>query len=175
MVKYRDHRGGANESTATRFEFETREDLVQYLATDLRRFGVDVSDSRVQIIPMVAMPDRRIVWNTHVVVVSTVGVVGYTDGNFPVVVHATLEDPEPTAEPDPLPDDPLAFVPGTLGCHEALHMASYFASAVDTELAEHPAITRNPEWKALADAAAEKLADLYQAIGTVHLNALGVD
>lgn len=166
MVKYRDHRGGYDDSMATLQEFETRADLVKYLTTDLNRFGVELRDDMVMIAPMARYPDQRNGWDTHLVILQRYGVVGYTDGNFPVVVP----DPEPTGDADP-----LAFVPGTLGCHEALHMASYFASAVDTELAEHPAITRNPEWKALADAATEKLADLYQAIGTAHLNAPGVD
>ena len=61
------------------------------------------------------------------------------------------------------------FKPGTLGCHEALHMASYFAGAVDEELCEHPAIKRNPKWLALATKAADALGDLYNAIGRDHL------
>lgn len=61
------------------------------------------------------------------------------------------------------------FAPGSLGCHEALHMAAFFAGTVDEELCEHPAIVANPEWKALADRAGKALADLYQAIGAVHL------
>lgn len=61
------------------------------------------------------------------------------------------------------------YKPGTFGCHEALHMAAFFAQAVETELAEHPAIGHNPEWRALAAAAVENLAALYQAIGGEHL------
>lgn len=61
------------------------------------------------------------------------------------------------------------FQPGTLGCHEALHMASFLAHAVSKELCEHKAIAAKPEWKALADAAFDNLFNLYQAIGAEHL------
>jgi hypothetical protein len=64
--------------------------------------------------------------------------------------------------------NPKCFVPGTHGCHEALHMAHVFGEMVDGQLAQHPAVLMNPEWKMLADRAAEALADLYQAIGAVH-------
>lgn len=66
------------------------------------------------------------------------------------------------------PDDAGRFAPGTHGCHEALHMASVLAELVETQLAEHPAVRQNPDWQALADRAVEALADLYQAIGTLH-------
>jgi hypothetical protein len=51
------------------------------------------------------------------------------------------------------------------GRHEVLHMASFLANAVDSELLEHAQIRSNPEWKALADKAFNALFDLYQAIG----------
>jgi hypothetical protein len=60
------------------------------------------------------------------------------------------------------------FAPGTQGCHEALHMAHVLAEMVDERLCEHPAVRMDPEWKALADRAAEALHDLYQAIGARH-------
>lgn len=61
------------------------------------------------------------------------------------------------------------FKPGSFGCHEALHMASFLAVTVDRELCEHPSILANPEWLDLAEQAAAALADLYQAIGAKHL------
>ena len=61
------------------------------------------------------------------------------------------------------------FKPGGFGCHEALHMAAYFAGAVEEQLAEHPAIKRDKEWSKLAHSAVSALADLYQAIGAKHL------
>lgn len=59
--------------------------------------------------------------------------------------------------------------PGTLSCHEALHMASFLCAAVDEQLASHPSVEANPEWLAKAEAARESLFELYQAIGKEHL------
>jgi len=61
------------------------------------------------------------------------------------------------------------YAPGTYGCHEALHMTSYFASAIEEELCEHRSILANPEWRKLASSAARSLEELYQAIGAQHL------
>ena len=72
-------------------------------------------------------------------------------------IHATDND----AKPD--------FGPGSLGCHEALHMASFLCSAVEEELMEHPSIRADAEWSALARTAMNALADLYQKIGAKHL------
>jgi len=60
------------------------------------------------------------------------------------------------------------FGPGSLGCHEALDRTSLLADWTD-DLSRHPAILLNKEWRDLANDAAEKLADLYQKIGSVHL------
>ncbi|WP_165943292.1 hypothetical protein [Roseicella aquatilis] len=49
-------------------------------------------------------------------------------------------------------------------------MANVLAEMVDAQLCEHPAVQMVPEWKALADRAAEALHDLYQAIGAQHLD-----
>lgn len=64
---------------------------------------------------------------------------------------------------------PNGFEPGSFGCHEALHMASYLTEAVAERLMEHKAIEQNPEWFALAEKAHQALFDLYQAIGRKHL------
>jgi hypothetical protein len=61
------------------------------------------------------------------------------------------------------------YSPGSFGCHEALHMAHVIQDMTEDHLVQHPAIAGNPEWKGLADAAAEALLDLYQAIGAKHL------
>lgn len=63
------------------------------------------------------------------------------------------------------------FAPDSFGCHEALQMASFLASAVDAELCQHEAVKRDPNWRRLADTAATALADLYQAIGAEHAKA----
>lgn len=61
------------------------------------------------------------------------------------------------------------YKPGSHGCHEALHMASVLADMVDTHLVEHPAVVAVPEWAEKARAALDALADLYQAIGSEHM------
>ncbi len=61
------------------------------------------------------------------------------------------------------------FEPGSVGCHEALHMASVFMDSVDRHLAEHPAVLAVPEWFRLAEEASTALFNLYQAIGDRHL------
>lgn len=68
-------------------------------------------------------------------------------------------------------DDAKQFEPGTYGCHEALHMASYFAGCVDTELCEHPAVLQNAHWLILAKRARDVLTELYTVIGKAHLEA----
>jgi hypothetical protein len=55
------------------------------------------------------------------------------------------------------------------GRHEVLHMASFLSRAVASELGEHAQVQANPEWKALADSAAESLWALYQLVGGEHL------
>lgn len=74
----------------------------------------------------------------------------------------SMEADEPTGEP-------AQYQPGSMGCHEAFHMALVCAEMVDERLCDHPAVQAKPEWKALADRAAEALHDLYQAIGLEHL------
>jgi hypothetical protein len=63
---------------------------------------------------------------------------------------------------------PKALEAGTLGCHEALHLARTFMIIVEEHLAEHPAVRANPEWDALATTAVSALADLYHAIHKAH-------
>lgn len=59
--------------------------------------------------------------------------------------------------------------PGSLGCHEAYHVASLLAETVEERLCQHPSIQMVPEWAALAARAAEVLHELYQAIGQKHM------
>jgi hypothetical protein len=69
------------------------------------------------------------------------------------------------------PEEAARFAPGSFGCHEALHMALVLSELVAERLGEHPAVRRDPAWKALADRASDALYDLYQAIGADHLEA----
>lgn len=66
-------------------------------------------------------------------------------------------------------EDTKQFEPGSFGCHEALHMASFLAETVDERLCEHPAIMANQEWRAMADEACTTLMGLYNAIAEKHL------
>jgi hypothetical protein len=61
------------------------------------------------------------------------------------------------------------YAPGSLGCHEAMHMASVFSEMVSKNLCEHPAIKMNPFWQAKADAAFECLRALYEEIAKEHV------
>lgn len=68
---------------------------------------------------------------------------------------------------DELP--PENFTPGSLGCHEAMHLASVFRDMVAQHLVDHPAITAKPAWAALADEAMSALSRLYRVIGEEHM------
>jgi len=61
------------------------------------------------------------------------------------------------------------YAPGSMGRHEALHMAQFLESAIDNELVQHPAILKHEKWLKLAVRAADALAELHQAIGKKHL------
>jgi len=52
--------------------------------------------------------------------------------------------------------------------HEILHMASFLAGVVDSELLESEAIKENVEWVQLARKAHTALYKLYQEIGKAH-------
>ena len=61
-----------------------------------------------------------------------------------------------------------AFAPGTMGCHEAMHMAFVVADMVDRHLRELPAILARPDWHEKVSIAVDALNDVYQAIGAEH-------
>ena len=63
------------------------------------------------------------------------------------------------------------YKPGTFGCHEALHTSALLTDLVASRLMEHGAIIQNQDWYVLADKAQQALFDLYQAIGSLHLEA----
>lgn len=72
-------------------------------------------------------------------------------------------------EPVPETDTRSTYLPGSFGCHEALHIASVACDFVEKHVCDHPAIVLNAEWRALADKAVAALCELYQAIGKEHL------
>lgn len=51
------------------------------------------------------------------------------------------------------------------GRHEVLHMSLFLAETVERQLLEHPQVAQHPEWRALAEVAADALQTLYQRIG----------
>jgi hypothetical protein len=65
--------------------------------------------------------------------------------------------------------DVTQFVPGTFGCHEAMHTASIMMDMAHDQLLQHPAVLNDPEFYRLANNAFEALFEVYQAIGTKHL------
>ena len=77
MIKYRDHRGSLAESMKTVQEFKTKTDLIKYLRDSL---PVQFRDCYLKI--KYYSLDNRINWNTHIVTVEGLGVVGFTDGDF---------------------------------------------------------------------------------------------
>lgn len=68
-MKYRDHRASLAESMATVREFKDRAELVAHLQR---------ADADVEIRPYVY--DARTGWDTYIVTVKGVGVVGFCDG-----------------------------------------------------------------------------------------------
>ncbi len=65
--------------------------------------------------------------------------------------------------------EPEKFIPGSYGCHEALHTASLLMEMVSRHLIEHPTIMLDREFYARARRIHGDLFDLYQAIGAKHL------
>jgi hypothetical protein len=63
------------------------------------------------------------------------------------------------------------YKPGTFGCHELLDRASLLGDIVEKCLLTHPACALNREWYALAEQAVAALRELYQRIGSEHLEA----
>lgn len=61
------------------------------------------------------------------------------------------------------------YEPGSMGCHEVLHMASFLADAIEEQLIDHPAIQQNVEWVIKAKVAHDAILALYQEIGNLHL------
>jgi hypothetical protein len=77
--KFREHRGGLKESMGTEFAFEHLWQLFAHIDTILMSYGVwDTHASQIKIEPYAW--DHRIGWDTHVVVITGYGVIGFTDG-----------------------------------------------------------------------------------------------
>lgn len=77
MFKYRDHRGGLDESMATVQEFDSKEALLNYLAANYGEYAKNIDFSKTTIAPYGF--DKRIGWDTHIVHLEGYGVFGFTD------------------------------------------------------------------------------------------------
>jgi hypothetical protein len=69
--------------------------------------------------------------------------------------------------------DPERFLPGTFGCHELLDRTALLADLIERSILSHPACIKNREWYELAAEASAILHDLYQRIGSTHLELTG--
>lgn len=89
------------------------------------------------------------------------------DRNF-AVAKVDAEKDEDKDDPDLAdPDWRERFLPGTFGCHEALHAASIMMSNVGDHLLSHPAVMLDKEAYLLAFRAHEYLFALYQRLGYI--------
>ncbi len=64
---------------------------------------------------------------------------------------------------------PENFVPGSFGCHEAMHLTSVILDMVEEHLVDHPAVRAKPEWAVIAWEARRALCRLHQAIAREHM------
>jgi len=62
------------------------------------------------------------------------------------------------------------YRPGSAGCHELLDRTALLSDMLERHLLSHPACVANPGWYILAEQAAAALRELYQQVGTEHLN-----
>lgn len=74
-MKFRFHRGGLAESLQTVVEVSTLDALADLLSDEIEH---PVAVEAIKIEPYAQ--DRRIGWDTHIVTISGLGVMGFTDG-----------------------------------------------------------------------------------------------
>ena len=84
---------------------------------------------------------------------------------MPQEINAEIEESRQQALAELNEDAAQHFGPDTMGCHEALHMASVVQDIVERHVLNHPAIVLNPSWYRRAYHASTELAALYQDIG----------
>lgn len=77
-MKFREHRGGLDDSLKTVVEVTDREALALYCANLLRPFNVPCLAECLQVERYGF--DERIDWDTHIVTLPGYGVLGFTDG-----------------------------------------------------------------------------------------------
>lgn len=60
-------------------------------------------------------------------------------------------------------------IPGSFGCHEALHTSYVMMDTFEKHVVEHPAIIRDKKWFRKAAKIHYKMLGLYSTIGKKHL------
>jgi hypothetical protein len=80
-MKFREHRGGLNESMETLVEVPDRAALLEHLRTVAARWPMapEITDETVSVNPYYGLDDRT-GWDTHIVVIKDYGPMGFTDG-----------------------------------------------------------------------------------------------
>ncbi len=66
-------------------------------------------------------------------------------------------------------DDPENYLPGSMGCHEALHTSWIMMDTFSRHLLEHPSILLDADLYAQTSKIHSALFDLYQSLGAKHL------
>jgi hypothetical protein len=78
-MKFREHKGGLDESMDTVVEVADRDALVQHVRKLMAPWGFELDDSKLKVKPYAK--DDRIGWpDTHLVTLEGYGVLGYTNG-----------------------------------------------------------------------------------------------
>lgn len=79
MIKYRDHRGGLAESMETAQEFQTMDQVREYVTKSLYPLGVDVTKENFHS-EFYCEEDKRIGWKpVCIVTIDGFGVAGWSD------------------------------------------------------------------------------------------------
>jgi len=78
-MKFREHRGGLEESMKTVVDVADRAALEAHVRALLEPFYIDVPDGSLRCVDMKRI-DSRIGWRTHLISLPGYGVVGMTDG-----------------------------------------------------------------------------------------------
>lgn len=77
-MKFREHRGSLRRAMETVVDLPNREALLKHIQNIYKGYGRRIKDSNLSVEPYIF--DDRIKWNTYIVCVKGLGVVGFTNG-----------------------------------------------------------------------------------------------
>lgn len=78
-MKFREHRGGLDESMSTCIEVADHDALVSHIRRQLSQYHFEFDSHQLKVEPYAS--DKRIGWlDTHIVTIEGYGVAGFTDG-----------------------------------------------------------------------------------------------